>query len=214
MKDSHILGNSSTPLRVFHEVLPVVKEILDLNRGQTEEQSSLFQRACDPRHRTFEVIHPMQAEEAKGHIVLFNVFELGLNIDLLEVNLRLEMVVVLIEVDHILRNVIANYPLDLDSVLQQSFPNCGRGQPISAANIKDGKWLLLLLVLLGDGFNEVIDGFFVEVTLKMVHFWVSPVEGLLLSVELQDLINCLIQQSPVDFLRSFLILLSIAAWVA
>lgn len=214
MKDSHVLGNCSTPLRVFHKVLPIIKEVLDLNRGQTEEQSSLFQRACDSKNRAFEVIHPMQAEEAKGNIELFNVLELGLNIDLLEVNLRLEVVVVLIVVDHILRNVIADDPLDLDSILQQSLPNCGRGQAISAANIEDGKWLLLLLVLLGNGLNEVVDSFFVEVALKMVHFWVGPVECFLLCVELQNLINCLIQQSPVNFLRSFLVLLSVAAGIA
>lgn len=123
------------------------------------------------------------------------------------------MIVVLIIVDHILRNVVSNYPLDLHSILKQSLADCGRGQPISTANIKDGKWLLLLLVLLGDGLHEVVDCFFVEITLEMVYFRVGPVEGLLLCVEFHDFIDCLIQQSPVDFLRSFLVLLSVAAWV-
>lgn len=163
--------------------MSVIEEILDLNGSQTEEKTSLFEGACNSKDGTLEVIHPMQSKQAKGHIVLFNVLELGLNIDLFEVNLRLEMIIVLVVIDHILRNVIANYPLDLDSVLQQSFADSDRGQSISAAGIKDGKRLLLLLVLLSDGFNEVIDGFLIEIALKMVDFRISSVEGFLFCVE-------------------------------
>ena len=194
--------------------MPVVKEVLDLNRSQTEEESSLFEGACDSHDCAFEVVHPVQAEEAKGHIILLNVLELGLDVDLFEVDLGLEMVVVLVVVDHILGNVIADDSLDLDSVLEQSLPDSGSGQSISAADIEDGKWLLFLLVLLGNGLNKVVDGLFVEIALKVIDFGVSSVKRFLLYVEFQDLINCLIKQSPVDFLRSFLVLLSVAAWVA
>lgn len=214
MKNSHVLGDGSAPLRVLYEVLSVIEEILDLNGSQTQEKSSLFERASDSKDRTLEIIHPMQPKQAKGHIVLFNVFELGLNIDLFEVNLRLEMVVVLVKVDHILRNVIANDSLDIDSVLQQSFPDSGRGQSISAANIKDGKGLLFLFILLSDGFNKVIDCFFVEVALKMVDFRIGPVKGFIFCVEFYELFDGFVHQKPVNFLRSFLVLLSVATWIA
>lgn len=66
----------------------------------------------------FEIIHPMQSKEANGKVVPFKVIELALNIHFVKLDFGLELVVVLGDLDHFFRDIVANHLLHFNSILQ------------------------------------------------------------------------------------------------
>lgn len=102
MEGSITNGNGVIPLGVVHEGSSHVKEVVNLNGGETEEDSSGFQGTVDAMDDMIEVVYPVQTEEAVCDIVLGNIIQFSLNIPLLKIYLRVVLILALVEADHIL----------------------------------------------------------------------------------------------------------------
>lgn len=146
----------TAPFGVIDEVGSSIEEIGNAKRCKSEENSSWFERAADCLKRWLEVIHPVQPKEANGDIELLNAFVLSFYILLLELHLGLEGVIEVGEVDHILRHVIPNDPIDFDPTVCQSLPESKCGKAISAAEIDNRDGLFGVAVLFGDDIDESI----------------------------------------------------------
>jgi hypothetical protein len=131
----------------------------------------------------------VESKEADGNVKLLNVIELSFYIFLMELNLRLKFVVVLGEVNHVSRDIIANNLGDDHSVVGEPFSQSECWKSIATADVNNRKGLLALLKLVSDDLNKVIEGLLVKVPLQVISFWVSSVEGLFFSIKLKDSLN-------------------------